>query len=99
MSTAAAGASAQYQAQINAMKAMATIVEVDEETFRTLLRSRPHPTLVAGTTGALWFKRYTYLTSYDGFVFVLRAEEALDFKGDCEGAFYVHADKLTVPTL
>ncbi len=98
MSTAAAGASAQYQAQINAMKAMVTIVEVDEETFRTLLRSRPHPTIVAGTTGGLWWKRHTYLTSYDGFVFLLRAEAALDFKSDCQGALYVQADKLTIPT-
>ncbi|MFQ5845261.1 MAG: hypothetical protein ACE5JG_09775, partial [Planctomycetota bacterium] len=92
-------AGAQYQAQINALKAMAAVVEVDEETFRTLLRSRPHPTIVAGTSGALWFKRRTYLTSYDGFFFLLRVDGPLDFSPDAAGAFYVNAKHVNIPFL
>jgi hypothetical protein len=88
---------AQYQAQINALKAMAAVVEVDEETFRALLRSRSHPTIVAGISGALWFKRRTYLTSYDGFVFLLRADQPLDFQEEAGGALYVDAKQVNIP--
>ncbi|MGH7163342.1 MAG: hypothetical protein ACREID_07645 [Planctomycetota bacterium] len=94
---AAVGAAAHYQAQIKALKAVATHVEVDEETFRLLLRSRPHPTIVSGTTGVFWFKMRTYLTSYDGFVFFLRARAGLDFGKDAPGAFYVEAKSLNLP--
>jgi hypothetical protein len=89
----------QYQAQIEAVKAMVNLVEVDEDTFRLLLRSREHPTLVSGGTGALWFKKRTYLTSYDGFVFLLKAPAPLDFSEDAPGAFYVEAKGLNIPFL
>lgn len=91
--------SQQYQAQIEGLKAVANLVEVDEETFRTLIRSREHPTIVGGATGALWFKKQTYLTSYDGFVFCLKAGGPLDFEADAPGAFYISAKAINIPFL
>ena len=88
-----------YQAQIEGLKAVANIVEVDEETFRTLLRSREHPTLVAGETGVLWFKKHTYLTTYDSFIFCLRAPGPLDFEKDAPGAFFISAKSVNIPFL
>jgi len=89
----------QYQAQIEALKAVVSLVEVDETTFRLLLRSRPHPTIVTGKGGTLWFKKHTYLTSYDGFVFCLRTSQALDFHEEAPGAFLVRAKQITIPFL
>jgi hypothetical protein len=54
---------------------------------------------VSGGTGALWFKKRTYLTSYDGFVFLLKAPAPLDFSEDAPGAFYVEAKGLNIPFL
>jgi len=89
----------QYQAQIEGLKAIANLVEVDEATFRLVIRSHEHPTIVAGGTGALWFKKSTYLTTYDGFVFVLRAEKPLDFREDAPGAFFIEAKSVNIPFL
>ena len=88
---------AQYQAQIQALKAMLGVIAVDEETFRLILRSRSHPTIVAGKSGALWFKKPIYMTSYDGFLFILKPDEDLDFKEDAPGAFFVEAKAVHVP--
>jgi hypothetical protein len=63
------------------------------------VRSHEHPSIVAGSTGALWFKKHIYLTSYDGFVFCLRAEKPLDFQPDAPGAFYVQAKSVHIPFL
>ena len=87
----------QYQAQIEGLKALANLIEVNEETFRLLIRSRENPTIVAGKTGALWFKKNCYLTSYDGFVFVLRVADELDFREDAPGAFFVKAESVQIP--
>jgi hypothetical protein len=89
----------QYQAQIEGLKALANLVEVDEETFRLIVRSREHPSIVAGSTGALWFRKHIYLTSYDGFVFCVRAEKPIDFRADAPGAFYVQAKSVHIPFL
>lgn len=89
----------QYHAQINAIKSMASMVEVDEETFRAILRAREHPTLVQGQSGALWFKKSVYLTTYDGFVFLLRVPKPLDFTGDAPGALLVAAQNVNIPFL
>ena len=89
----------QYQAQINAIKAMVNLVEVDEATFRSIVGARPHPTVVSGRTGALWFKKNVYLTSYDGFVFLLRSAAELDFRSDAPKAFYIEAKSVTIPFL
>jgi len=97
MNVAGATGAAQYQAQIQALKAVASLVEVDEQTFRTLLRSLKSPTIVAGTTGVMWFKKQVYLTSYDGFVFFLRSPAPLDFEADAPNAFFVAAESLTIP--
>jgi len=89
----------QYQAQIEALKAVVSLVEVDETTFRLLLRSRPHPTIVTGKAGAYWFKRHIYLTSYDGFVFCLRTPHAVDFHEEAPGAFLVRSKQIRIPFL
>ena len=89
----------QYQAQIEGLKAVANLVEVDEEVFRTLVRSREHPTIVGGKSGALWFKKHLYLTSYDGFVFCLKAEGPLRFEEDAPGAFFIEAKGINIPFL
>ena len=89
----------QYQAQVEGMKALANLVEVDEETFRLIVRSREHPTIVAGATGILWFKKHTYLTTYDGFVLCLRTDKPLDLTEDAAGAFYVEAKTVHIPFL
>ena len=89
----------QYQAQIQALKAVANLVEVDEGTFRQLLGARDHPTIVGAESGALWFKKRVYLTSYDGFVFVLRVPKVLDFQKEAAGAFYVEAKSVNIPFL
>jgi len=90
---------AQYQAQVEGLKAVANLVEVDEDTFRLLLRSRENPTLVAGQSGALWFKKHVYLTTYDGLVFCLKAATALEFKEDAPGAFFIQAKSVNIPFL
>jgi hypothetical protein len=83
--------------QIEALKALVNIVEVDEPTFRLLLRSHEKPTLVAGSTGFLWFKKAVYLTSYDGFVFLHRAEKAVDFRAEAPDAFRIEAKSVNIP--
>ena len=88
-----------YQARIEALKAVAGLVEVDEETFRLLIRSREQPTIVEAKAGALWFKKRIYMTSYDGFKFVHRAERELDLSVDAPGAFLVRAESITLPFL
>jgi hypothetical protein len=92
-------AGGQYQAAIEGLKAVAHLIEVDEETFRLLVRSREHPTIVEGKIGALWFKKRVYLTSYDGFIFVHKAEKPLDLTPDAPGAFHVKAENASIPFL
>jgi len=99
MLSAGAPGTQQYQAQIEALKAVVSLVLVDEATFRLLLRSRPHPTIVAGKGGALWFKKHTYLTSYDGFVFCVRSPQPLAFHEEAPEAFLVRAEQLRIPFL
>ena len=89
----------QYQAQVEGMKALANLVEVDEATFRLIVRSHEHPTIVSGGTGALWFKKQTYLTTYDGFVFCLRAGKPIDLREDAPGAFFIEAKSVHIPFL
>jgi hypothetical protein len=83
--------------QIEALKALVNLVEVDEATFRLLLRSHEKPTLVTGTTGFLWFKKRVYMTSYDGFVFLHRAEKELDFRTEAPEAVVVTAQTVNIP--
>jgi len=90
---------AHHQAQIEAIKAVASIVEVDEPTFRDILRAHEQPTIVTGESGALWFKRPVYLTTYDGFVFLLKAAKAVDFAQDAPRAFWIRAKSVTIPFL
>ena len=93
----AAGAAAHHQQQIQALKAIASLVEVDEATFRLLLRSHEKPTIVAGKSGVLRFKKVTYLTSYDGFVFLFRTDQARDFRADAPQALVVDAKAVHIP--
>lgn len=88
-----------YLAQIEALKSVANLVEVDEQTFRMLLRSHEQPTIVVGESGFWRFKRHTYLTTYDGFVFCLRSPTALDLKAEAPSAFLVSAKAVTIPFL
>lgn len=88
-----------YNAQIEALKSLVNLVEVDEATFRSLLRAHERPTLVTGQSGMLWFKRFTYLTSYDGFIFCLRAEKEQDFAADAPDALVVKAKAVHIPFL
>jgi hypothetical protein len=85
--------------QIEAMKALVNLVEVDEATFRLLLRSHEKPTLVTGTTGFLWFKKRVYMTSYDGFVFLHRGDRELDFRTEAPEAVVVDAKTVHIPFL
>jgi hypothetical protein len=96
MNTAAA---AHRHQQIQALKAIASLVEVDEATFRLLLRSHEKPTLVVAQTGFLWFKKHLYMTSYDGFVFFHRADKERDFTADAPQAFVVRAESAEIPSL
>jgi hypothetical protein len=90
---------AQRHVQIEALKALVNLVEVDEATFRLLLRSHEKPTVVVGKAGIFWFKKHTYMTSYDGFVFLLRADGSCDFKADAPDAFVVDAKTVHIPFL
>jgi hypothetical protein len=89
----------QRQEQIEALKALVNLVEVDEATFRLLLRSHDRPTIVAGKTGFLWFKKNVYMTSYDGFVFLHRAEKECDFRAEAPQALVVTAESVHIPFL
>lgn len=88
-----------YLAQIEGLKAVANLVEVDEETFRRLLRSHERPTVVVGETGLWRFRRHTYLTTYDGFTFCLRSATPLDLHAEAPSAFLVRAKTVTIPFL
>jgi len=88
-----------YLAHIEGLKAVANLVEVDEPTFRTLLRSHEQPTVVVGESGFWRFKRHTYLTTYDGFVFCLRSPAPVDLKAEAPSAFLVQAKAVTIPFL
>jgi len=88
-----------YQTNIEALKAVAGLVEVDEATFRLLIRSREQPTIVEAKAGALWFKKRIYVTSYDGFKFVHRAQRELDLMEDAPHAFLIRAESITLPFL
>ena len=93
-----AGAHAQ-QERIQALKALVNLVEVDEATFRLLLRSHEKPTIVIGKGGVLWFKKHTYMTSYDGFVFLHRADRECDFRTEAPQALVVDAKTVHIPFL
>ncbi len=95
----AGGAAAHHQQQIQALKALASIIEVDEATFRLLLRSHERPTLVVSRTGFFWFKKHVYMTSYDGFVFFHRAAVERDFLAEAPLAFVVVAEHVQIPSL
>jgi hypothetical protein len=97
----AGGAAAQHhrQQQIEALKAIISLVEVDEATFRLLLRSNERPTLVKGRTGFWRFKKHIYMTSYDGFVFIHRAGAECDFRADAPQAFVIAAQEVQIPAL
>ncbi len=82
----------QQHERIQALKAIASLIEVDEATFRLLLRSHERPTLVVSRTGFLWFKKHVYMTSYDGFVFFHRAGTELDFRAEAPRALVVAAE-------
>jgi hypothetical protein len=88
-----------YHERIEAIKALINLVEIDEATFRLLLRSHEKPTVVTGTTGFLWFKKFTYLTSYDGFVFCHRGDKACDFAADAPRALVIEAKAVHIPFL
>jgi len=88
--------SGRQYAQIQALKAQVSVVEVDEQTFRAILRSREHSTIVSGRVGALWFKKHAYVTSYDGFMFVLRSDEPVDVAADAPAAFHIEAKTLNL---
>ena len=90
-------AGTQKWAQIQALRAIANMVEVDEGTFRQLLSAREHPTIIGAESGALWFKKRIYLTSYDGFIFLLRTPKVLDFQEEAPIAFYVEAKSANIP--
>jgi hypothetical protein len=94
----ATGAAQRHQ-QIEALKALVNLVEVDEATFRLLLRSHERPTIVVGRAGIFWFKKHTYMTSYDGFVFLHRADGALDFRAEAPQALVVEAKSVHIPFL
>ncbi|MCK6459742.1 MAG: hypothetical protein L6Q95_07575 [Planctomycetes bacterium] len=85
--------------QVEALKALVNLVEVDEPTFRLLLRSHEKPTLVAGTTGFLWFRKHVYMTSYDGFVFLHRPEREIDLLPEAPDAVVVRAKSVHIPFL
>jgi hypothetical protein len=87
------------QAQIDGLRAVANLVEVDEGTFRMLLRSHEQPTLVTGQTGFWKLKRHTCMTTYDGFVFCLRSPLPLDFRSEAPAAFVVQAKTVNIPFL
>jgi hypothetical protein len=89
----------QRSMQIEALKALVNLVEVDEATFRLLLRSHEKPTLVTGTTGFLWFKKRVYMTSYDGFVFLHRPEKEIDLRAEAPEAVVVDAKTVHIPFL
>lgn len=94
----AVGAQQRHQ-QIEALKALVNLVEVDERTFRLLLRSHEKPTIVVGKAGFLWFKKHVYMTSYDGFVFLHRADRERDFHAEAPQAFVVAAGTVHIPFL
>ena len=88
-----------HLAEIDAVKALANLVEVDAETFRGILRAHERPTIVAGETGIWLFRRHVYLTTYDGFVFCVRAAAPLDFADDAPSHFLIRAKAVTIPFL
>ena len=94
-----AHAAAHHAQQIQALKAVASLIEVDEATFRLLLRSNERPTVVVGHTKILWFKKNVYLTSYDGFVFIHRAAVEIDVRAEAPQAFIVQAEHLHIPSV
>lgn len=89
----------QQALQIEALKALVNLVEVDEGTFRLLLRSHEKPTLVTGNTGFLWFRKRVYMTSYDGFVFLHRAGKEIDFRAEAPDSVVVNAQSVHIPFL
>ena len=93
-----AGAAARHE-QIQALKALVNLVEVDEATFRLLLRSHEKPTIVVGKAGIAWFKKHTYMTSYDGFVFLHRADKECDFRTEAPQALVIEAKTVHIPFL
>lgn len=88
-----------HHQQIEALKAIISLVEVDEATFRLLLRSNERPTLVTGRTGFWRFKKHIYMTSYDGFVFLHRAGAECDFRTEAPQAFIIAAAEVELPSL
>jgi len=89
----------QHLAEIETVKALANLVEVDEETFRGILRAHERPTIVAGESGFWLFRRHVYLTTYDGFVFCVRVRVPMDFADDAPSHFLIRAKAVTIPFL
>ncbi len=90
----AAGAGAAAQAAItNAIRASGAIVRVQEEDFLTILARTDGP-LVVAAEGGLFTKYYSYLTSYKGLFFYVKAKLPLSLPA---GAELINAKKIWIP--
>ena len=80
-------------AEINALKAMGSIVSVGPDEFTKIVRKADKP-LVVSATGGLLKTNYRYLTSYKGLFFYTKSAVPLEFSGNTE---LVAARKIWIP--
>jgi hypothetical protein len=89
---AAAGGSA-ATAAIQAMRAMGTIIELDQEVFEEILY-RQEEMLVVHATSWIFGTRHKYLTSYKGLTFYCQSRQPLPLPPDVE---LIESRKIWIP--
>jgi hypothetical protein len=91
-----AGAAAAIAAAIaNAIKASGAIVEVEPETFTTILsKERGNRPLVIMSKAGVFKANYRYLTAHRGFIFTTKCSEPLMLPGNVD---LISAGKIWTP--
>jgi hypothetical protein len=89
----AAGAHADYAAQLNALKASGVIVRLEIADWLKILERTERPFVVIGT-GGMFKKHNQYLTSYRGLAFFATSKDTIVLPPRCE---VVQAKSISIP--
>jgi hypothetical protein len=82
-------------AQVEAIKATGIIIEVEPDTFLSLLARITEPLVIRADSG-MFVRRKRYLTSYKGLAFYTQSGEKLPLPMNCE---IVEARKIWIPEM
>lgn len=91
--SAATTIAAVHAAQVNALKAIGTVIKLAPPDFAKILRRTQRP-LVVHAVGGVWSTKYLYLTSYRGLAFFTKASKPIPLPPDAE---IILAEEISLP--